>query len=144
MSQQIQSTVSDISKKAEPIVTEIKSTAKAVGNEISKVASPVISTIGNTASAASSSITSAVTSQINKLSKDHKDYKENLGFLAKYGIILGIIILLSCYILHVISYLYKEKILPPGIGFFRKFFLIIGIAVLCVGIFCAVSWNNYN
>jgi len=144
MSQQIQSTVSDISKKTEPIIKEIKPTIVAVGNEISKVASPIISTIGNTASTATSSISSAVTSQINKLSKDHKDYKHNLGFLAKYCIILGLIILLSCYIMHLISYLYKEKVLPVGIGFFRKFFLIIGIAVLSIGIFCAVSWNYYN
>jgi Na+/proline symporter len=140
MSQQIQSTVSDISKKAEPIVEEVKSTAQAVGNEISKVASPIISSVESTASAAASSIKS----EINKLSKDHKDYKQNLGLLAKYCIIVGLIILLSCYIMHLISYLYKEKILPSGIGFFRKFFLIVGIAVLCVGIFCAVSWNYYN
>lgn len=139
MSQQIQSTVSDISKKAAPIVTEIKTTAKAVGNEISKVASPIISSVQSTASSA----VSTVKSEINKLSNDHKDYKDNLGLLAKYCIIIGLIILLSCYIMHVISYLYKEKILPSGIGFFRKFFLIVGIAILCVGIFCAVSWNYY-
>jgi gas vesicle protein len=144
MSQQIQSTVSDISKKAKPIVEEVKSTAKAVGNEISKVASPIITTVENTVSEAVSSASSAIKSGINKLSKDHQDYKANLGLLAKYCIIISVIILLSCYIMHLISYLYKEKVLPEGIGFFRKLFLILGIAVLCVGIFCAVSWNYYN
>jgi vacuolar-type H+-ATPase subunit I/STV1 len=144
MSQQIQSTVSDISKTAAPIINEVKPTIVAVGSEISKVASPIVSTIGNTVSTTTSSITSAITSKINNLSKDHTTYKQNLGIIAKYCIIIGLVLLLSCYIMHLISYFYKEKVLPLGIGFFRKFFLIVGVVILCIGIFCAVSWNYYN
>ena len=95
----------------------------------------VISTLGTTAS--------TIISSIPKLEKNHKDYKRNLALIAKYCIISSIIILLSAYFMHVISYLYKEKVLPYGIGFFRKFFLVVGILDLIVGIFCAVSWNYY-
>jgi hypothetical protein len=71
-----------------------------------------------------SSTISTVVSSIENVAKDHNNYKKNLGLIAKYCIIAGLILLISCYIIHVISYLYKDKILPYGIRFIRKLFLI--------------------
>ena len=98
----------------------------------------IISTLGSTASTIISNIHSPIT-----LDKEHNNYKRGLALIAKYCIISALIILFSAYFMHVISYLYKEKVLPYGIGFFRKFFLVVGILDLIVGIFCAVAWNYY-
>jgi hypothetical protein len=86
---------------------------------------------------------SNVVSSIENISKDHKNYKKNLGLVAKYCIISGLILLISYYIMHVISYLYKDKILPYGIRFIRKLFLILGFLSLFIGILSAVGWNYY-
>jgi hypothetical protein len=86
---------------------------------------------------------STVVSSIENVAKDHKNYKKNLGLVAKYCIISGLIILISFFIMQIISSLYKDKILPYGIRFIRKLFLILGIFILCIGIFSAVGWNYY-
>ena len=96
-----------------------------------------------TTSTSNTSSTSSTSSTTNAINDDHKNYKKNLELIAKYCIIGGLIILLSCFIIHLISYLYKEKRLPYGVSFFRKLFLILGISSLCVGIFCAICWNYY-
>ena len=90
-----------------------------------------------------SSSISTVVSSIENVAKDHKNYKKNLGLIAKYCIISGLILLISFYIMHVISYLFKDKILPYGIRFIRKLFLILGILSLFIGILSAVGWNYY-
>ena len=154
MSQQIISTASSLANKVSNVVTPIISPVTSVIAKtptiVSSAASSTASTVSSAASSTASSIastasstSSSVVSSIKNMETHHKDYKEKLANIAKYCIIIGLIILLSCYIMHVISYLYKEKILPYSIGLFRKIFLILGIINIIIGVFCAVAWNYY-
>jgi len=154
MSQQITSTASNlinnVSKVIAPVTTPVSSAvssaASTASSTVSSATKPIVSTVVSVATpvinTASSTVSSTVSSVENTF-KNHKDYKKNLEIIAKYCIIAGLILLLTSYLTHVVSYLYKEKILPYPIGFFRKLFLILAIISLCVGIFCAVCWNYY-